>query len=271
MNSWVRFDAVTQTIYGLATQPFYNTTSSTANHTFLLQASDSNSLSVNTPISIIVSTDHLIRVSHLYRMQIRTDYTLFSREIDHTLWWAGNLTQYFNQTAEAVTVLSIERSELLPGIVITWSNNSINNINPPYTCPLAQIHDLFTLLRGEDLRASLNQYLISSVTLSLQGICEGFTTSTTTQSTSTSTTVSTTKVTTPTTTSTSTTTTPTSSTSTSTTTTSTTTPTTSELSFYCCNIMNWIFFPSDTDTSQTKYQSGFIIKIHSSLLLFVLF
>lgn len=218
-DSWIRFDAVTQTISGLATVPYFNGSESTAT-TLYIQATDSAGLTASTPLTISVSSNHLLRVSNEFSMLIRTDYVFFTNEIVHTMWWAGNLTNYFNQTSDSIIILSVERSEL-PGVIITWSDNAINNVNPPYTCPLALIDSLYSQLNGEGVQASLNQYLIVSVTLRLRGICVGFTTSTTTPTTSTTprtTMTTTTPTTTPTTTST-----------TTTPTTTTTTPTTTSM------------------------------------------
>ena len=187
----------------MAVQPYWDGTTTT---NYTVRATDSTGLSVTAPLSVTVSSSRLLRVSHSLRMTVITDYELFSSEISHALWWLGNVSAYFTQSPDHVTMLGVEPHETR-GVVITWSNNTINSIDPPYTCPLALIYELFEVVDGTGFRASLSQYLISSVTLSLQGICEGFTTSTTTQSTSTSTTISTTRVTTPTTTSTSTTTT----------------------------------------------------------------
>jgi hypothetical protein len=147
-------------------------------------ATDSQGFSVSTPISIAVDSSELFKVSHTYTMSVRTDFTLFTYDIQHSIWWAGNLTQFFNQTSESIKLLNVTSSS---GVAVVWSNNTINNKDPPYTCPIDLIYDDYNQLKSDSLKASLNQYQITSVTLSLRGVCEGVTTSTSTQKTTTST------------------------------------------------------------------------------------
>ena len=209
----------------MAVAPYYN---SSITNQYLLMAADSHMNMVSTPLAIRVSTSALLKVSQSFTMNILTDYQLFTIDLSHAIWWTGNVSTYFNVAREDITVLSIADG-LHPGLMITWSNNSINNVNPPYTCPISLIYSNFNRLKERAFTAALNQFTISSLTLELRGICEGISTSTTTQSTSTSTPVTTLS------------TFNTTTTTTSTITTSTTTPTTSmcyylELSFHGLNI-----------------------------------
>lgn len=132
-------------------------------------------------------------------MKIITDYRLFTSELNHALWWLGNFTEYTNSSMKAVTVTGFTEGS----VVVSWSNNSINSINPPYRCPGPQIYRLFTAMQSGALLTSLSQYHIDSVDLRLKGICSEYTTSTTTVRTSmrtTTTSTETTRTTTPTTT-----------------------------------------------------------------------
>ena len=198
----------------MAVAPYFN---GPVSNKYMLVAVDSDLNMVATSLTLRVTTSALLKVSHAFTMNILTDYQLFVSELSHAIWWTGNVSAYFSVSLDDVTVLSItEGSE--PGLMITWSNNSINNVNPPYSCPIALIYSNFDRLRGQAFTAALNQFTIRSLTLRLQGICEGISTSTTTQSTSTTTPITT-----------STTPTTTSSTTTPTTTTSTTTMTTTSM------------------------------------------
>ena len=177
LNSWVNLDAASQVIYGMAVQPFYPQTS--GNLTLLLEAKDSDGNSITTPVTIYISTTEFIKISHTFVMIIRTDYNLFTYDFNHILWWTGNVTGYFNESVDAIRVLSIEK-RVQPSVVITWTNNSINNVIPPYTCPFDLILDVIGQLQQTNFQLALNQYLITSVELGVQGVCTGFTTTTTT-------------------------------------------------------------------------------------------
>lgn len=120
-------------------------------------------------------------MSHTFSMSIRTDYRLFTHELNHTLWWIDNMTSYFNQSTDDITLLSVTDGS----VVLTWSSSPINKINPPYTCPIDLITNAYNEFGQQQFRAAFPQYLIQSVDVKLTGICEGFsvlTTTTTTQS-----------------------------------------------------------------------------------------
>ena len=193
-------------IYGIAVFPYYTGVTSSV---YTVTATDSAGLTASTQLSVTVNTVNLLRISHELSMRIATDYQFFVSDIRHALWWAGNVTRVFGADIDRITMLGVDGS-----VILKWSNNTINSINPPYTCPLSAITENYNSLRSPEFSQSLNQYLIDSVTITLKGICEGFViTSTTTSTTIPTTTTSTT--TTPTTTHTTTSTTPTTRTTTS--------------------------------------------------------
>ena len=175
LTSWLQFDSNHQTVYGVAVSPYYNSSLSSP-ITYQLTAYDSAGLSVSTALSVTVHADNLVQVSHTFSMTIRTDYRLFTYRLSHLVYWIGNLTDYFSTTRQSITVLGLLDSS----VTVEWTNNTINSVDPPYTCPLDLIYNNYQQLESGGLKASLNQYLIESVTLSLQGVCEGFTLPTTT-------------------------------------------------------------------------------------------
>ena len=151
--------------------PYYNLDTQ---YSYILTAEDSQGLTTSTTVDTVVERDGLIRVSHRFHMTIRTDFAIFLYDMDHTVWWMGNVTSYFNDSRQSIAMLSVDNGT----VEMTWTNNSINNADPPYICPIAEIHEVLEEVRSDSMRAYLSQYLIGSVTVSLRGICDGFTTST---------------------------------------------------------------------------------------------
>jgi len=171
MNSWVQIDKPTQSLFGLAVEPFWQGQGSTS---FFILAADVDENSVATELVIKVASTNTLRVSHTFNMKILTDYTLFTSELEHTIWWLGNVTRYFNSDLSSVTLISLSEGS----VIVSWSNNSINQIDPPYICPGSQIYQQYRIVNGGGLVNSLPQYLILSIDLKLQGICSDYTTTT---------------------------------------------------------------------------------------------
>ena len=164
----------------MAVRPFYPQLS--GNISLLLEATDIDGNTVQAPFTVSINSDEMIKVSHVLVMNIRTDYKLFTYNFDHIIWWTGNVTAYFNESKDTIRVLSVRFGDQ-PSVLISWTNNTINNVIPPYTCPFGLILGLLHELRNDSFRSTLSQYLITSVELTVQGVCEGFTTSTTTSTT----------------------------------------------------------------------------------------
>ena len=185
VDSWIQLDASRQTLYGLAVAPFWN---GAAVSDYIVRAEDSDGNSASADLSVSISTANLLTVSHAFQMRIITDYTLFTSRLSHTLWWLGNVTAYSGEGKSSVTVDSITDGS----VIVSWSNNTINSIQPPYRCPGPEIYSQYRRISGGGLVASLPQYEIGSMELRLTGICSEYTTRTTTQSTTVTTTPSTT-------------------------------------------------------------------------------
>lgn len=154
----------------MAVPPYYN---DIANETYILRARDADGLYTDAPLMVNIDSENLVQVSHMFSMTIRTDLALFTRDLSHIVWWVGNLTSYFNNAD--IMVLNITG----PSVTIAWTNSSIIS---PYTCPTDTINSLYQSMTTGDrtLSQSLPQYLVSSLTLELVGICKDFTTSTST-------------------------------------------------------------------------------------------
>ena len=173
-------------IYGIAVFPYYTGVTSSV---YTVTATDSAGLTASTQLSVTVNTVNLLRVSHELSMRIATDYQFFVSDIRHALWWAGNVTRVLAVTTEQITLLGVREGS----VIVQWSNNSINSINPPYTCPARVIFQYYDSVRAS-VTVALPQYQINSISLHLVGICRDYTTTTT--STTSSTTPTTTQITT---------------------------------------------------------------------------
>ena len=176
-------------MFGLALVPYWNEVEES---TYRIVATDRHGHSATASLSVMVATSNLLRVSHTYDMQIVTDYLLFTSELNHAIWWVGNVTQYFRSGMSSITVTRLEQGS----VVIGWSNNSINSIEPLYKCPGPEIYEQYDIVSDGGLSTSLSQYVIRSIDLRLEGVCSEYTTSTSTSTTSTSTTTTTTPITT---------------------------------------------------------------------------
>lgn len=176
-SNWLQFDSVKQTLYGIAVNPHH---SSVNNQSYLLRASDKDGLYSDAPLAVTVNSDNLLSVSHTFLMTITTDLTLFTRDSRHIVWWTRNVTEYFKSQATDITVLNITG----PLVTISWTNTSIIAATA-YTCPIPEIRSVYQAMVGEDslFKQSLPQYLISSISLRLGGICTGFDTTTPTTTT----------------------------------------------------------------------------------------
>ena len=175
--NWLQLDKENQRIYGIAVHPYYN---QSPNETYLLRATDSDDLYADAVLMVTINNDNLLKVSHLFTMSITTDFTLFSLEQQHIVWWVGNITKYFNSATDELAVINVTG----PMVNIAWTNTTIIS---PYTCPYDAINSLFESMSSRDpsLTESLPQFLITSLSLELVGICEGFIVTTSTKSTST--------------------------------------------------------------------------------------
>lgn len=190
-------------VFGLAVEPFWQGEISID---LYIRAYDDSLNFADADFSVAVSLTNQIRVSHSLQLTIATNYGLFVSELTHIVWWVGNVTHYFGDPKNSINVATVEEGS----VIIKWSNNSINNVDPPYSCPAELIYNQLGMIQRQEFASTLSQYDIVSVDLGLQGICSEYvspTTSTTTPTTTPLTTTrSTTTSTTPTTVSTSTTT-----------------------------------------------------------------
>lgn len=171
---WLQFDSKSQNLQGLAVPPFY-TRESGDRVNLTLRATDSTGQTVSSVLTIVISSDDLFKISHVFEMTIRTDFVLFTSGIEHVLWWAGNITEFFNNSIDSIRVLEVHNASKT-SVIVKWTNNTINNIIPPYTCPLADILHVLNQTRSELFQSDLSQFIIQDVTLELRGVCHDFTT-----------------------------------------------------------------------------------------------
>ena len=177
-SNWLQFNQKTQTVYGIATYPYYN---GATNHTYAIRAKDTEGLYADASLNVAVEFESFLAVSHRFTMRILTDLNLFTRQLDHLVWFVGNVTSYYHSPMSSITLLNVTG----PRLTIIFTNNTIVS---PYTCPYDDIYSLFQSMTSVEptLVESLTQYFITALELELVGICEGFTTTSSTVPTSSS-------------------------------------------------------------------------------------
>jgi len=179
-DSWIQLDRAGQKLYGVALSPFYDPT---LGFGYTLRATDSDGLTADASLNLMVL--NVTRLSHQFSMTIVTDFTLFTADIHHIIWWMGNLTSYYRSTITDITMTGIKRGS----VIISWSNTSITS---PYTCPHNEILQVYGQLKNNALDTSVPQYYIQARSISYEGICADYvqlTTTTTTVTSNTTTTV----------------------------------------------------------------------------------
>jgi len=177
-SNWLQLSSLKQSVFGIASYPYFDGAST--NQNYYIRASDNEGNHINASLNVIIDTENLVSVSHVFLMTITTDLYLFTRDSSHIVWWAGNVTKFFNSDISDITILNVTA----PLVTVMWSNNSIQSA---YTCPIASIRDLYQTVSSDQFIQSLPQFFITSISLKLVGICSEFSVEPTVETTTTTT------------------------------------------------------------------------------------
>ena len=148
-NSWVRFNASTQTLYGLALA------SHVGRQEYLMAAIDSRGKIARDAFEIVVQRrPNELRINHEFSLTLDLDYRKFLTDVDNRIDVANKLAAlYGDPNAEKITVTKIAEGS----VIYAWTNNSL----PTDTCPKREISELLQYLITPN--NSLNQSMVAAM------------------------------------------------------------------------------------------------------------
>lgn len=166
-NSWVRFNATSQEIYGLPMSK------DVGKEKYVLTAYDSGKKSISNKFEIEVHPrpkDE--KFSNAFAMSINVDYDEFISDPDKQKEFLSKLAKAFGDNdPSGITITSISKGST----VITWSNSS----SPSDECDPEEMNRIISMMLDEDgnikeeFREALKPYMLTTANFEPGEACEG--------------------------------------------------------------------------------------------------